>query len=136
MVSTNPVILQKGGVEINIQKCYSVNMKKSLNRFKNKPVTRLAWWGFGLGMAMILWVTLLNLFAAVIRPWLIRVNSPLASISFGMGMGFVLMLLALGALICCVTALFKGERSWAVWVGLFPVAMFLLMLIADFLAAG
>lgn len=111
-------------------------MKTPLNRFNERPVTRLAWWGFGLGMSMVLWVTLLSLFTAVIRPWLMSANSPFAAPNFGIGMGFVLMLLALAALVCCVLAFFKGERSWAVWVGLVPVAVFLFMLIADLLTAG
>jgi len=110
-------------------------MKTPLTRFKKRPATRLSWWGFGLGMAMVLWVLLLSFFSAVIRPWLISANSPFASPDFGIGMGFVLMVLALGALVCCSIAIFKGERSWAVWVGLLPVAMFLFMLIADLLIA-
>ena len=110
-------------------------MHKAINHFKDRPATRLAWWGFGLGMAMILWVLLLSFFTAVIRPWLMSANSPLAAPNFGIGMGFVLMILALGALVCCIIAIFKGERSWAVWTGLLPVAMFLFMLIADLLTA-
>ena len=111
-------------------------MKTSLNRFKNRPATRLGWWGFGFGIGMILWMTLASVFAAAIRPWLSSINSPLAAPDFGVGMGFVLMVIGLFALVCCVTAIFKGERSWAVWVGLVPVAMFLFMLIADLLTAG
>ena len=107
-----------------------------ISSFKDRPATRLAWWGFGLGMAMVLWVLLLSFFTAVIRPWLISANSPFAAPNFGIGMGFVLLLLAIGALICCVLAIFKGERSWAVWAGLVPVAMFLFMLIADLLTAS
>ena len=110
-------------------------MKPPINRFRGRPATRLAWWGFGLGMAMIVWVLLLSVFSAVIRPWLISASSPIGNPSFGIGMGFVLMLLALGTLVCCVTAIFRGERSWAVWVGLIPVAMFLFMIIADLLTA-
>jgi len=86
-------------------------------------------------MAMILWVLLLSFFTAVIRPWLMSASSPIANPAFGIGMGFVLMVLALGALVCCGIAIFKGERSWAVWVGLIPVAMFLFMLIADLVLA-
>ena len=110
-------------------------MKTSLNRFRERPATRLAWWGFGLGMAMIVWIFLLSIFTAVIRPWLNSASSPIASPAFGIGMGFVLMILALGALVCCGIAIFKGERSWAVWAGLLPVAMFLFMLIADLITA-
>jgi hypothetical protein len=110
-------------------------MKTQQNRFRDQPATRLAWWGFGLGMAMVLWVFLLSIFTAVIRPWLISTSSPIASPDFGIGMGFILMALALGALVCCSIAIIKGERSWAVWAGLLPVAMFLFMLIADLLTA-
>lgn len=111
-------------------------MKTTLNRFKDRPATRLAWWGFGLGMGMVVWVMLLSLFTAVIRPWLMSANSPIADHAFGIGMGAVLMLLALATLACCVLAVVKGERSWAVWVGLVPVAVFLFMIIADFFTAG
>ena len=111
-------------------------MKTPINRFRNRPATRFAWWGFGLGMAMILWVFLLSVFTAVIRPWLFSANSPMVTPTFGIGMGFVLMVLALGALVCCGIAIFKGERSWAVWVGLLPVAMFLFMLVADLVTDG
>lgn len=116
--------------------CYIISMNKPTNRFKDRPATRLAWWGFGLGMAMVLWVMLLSFFTAVIRPWLMSANSPFAAPNFGIGMGFVLMVLALATLVFCALAIFKGERSWAVWVGLVPVAMFLFMLIADLITAG
>jgi hypothetical protein len=111
-------------------------MKTPLNRFNERPATQIAWWGFGLGMAMILWVMLLSIFTAVIRPWLFSANSPLVDPQFGIGMGFVLMVLGLATLVCCLFAIFKGERSWAVWVALVPVAVFLFMLIADLVTAG
>lgn len=111
-------------------------MNKAINQFKDRPAIRLAWWGFGLGMAMVLWLLLISYFTAVIRPWLIRTDSLLAAPNFGIGMGFVLMLLALATLVCCVIAIIKGERSWAVWVGLVPVVLFLFILIGDLLTAS
>jgi hypothetical protein len=50
----------------------------------------------------------------VISPWLMSANSPIAAPAFGIGMGFVLMLLVLGTLVCCIYGVVKGERSWAV----------------------
>ncbi|MEL7591774.1 MAG: hypothetical protein AAGU17_10845 [Anaerolineaceae bacterium] len=85
---------------------------------------------------MIAWVILLSFFTAVISPWLMSANSPIATPAFGIGMGFVLMLLVMGTLVCCARAVVKGERSWAVWAGLIPVAVFLFMIIADFFIAG
>lgn len=111
-------------------------MVHPINSFKDRPATRLAWWGFGLGMGMVVWVMLLSFFTAVIRPWLMSANSPIADPAFGIGMGAVLMLLALATLTCSVLAVVKGERSWVVWVGLVPVAFFVFMIIADLFTAG
>ena len=99
-------------------------------------MTRIAWWGFGLGMGMILWVMLLSVFTAVIRPWLMSANSVAVAPAFGIGMGTVLMVLGLAALVCSVLAIVKGDRSWVIWVGLVPVAMLLFMLIADLFTAS
>ena len=67
-----------------------------------------------MGMGMTTWVILLSFFTAVISPWLMSANSPIAAPAFGIGMGAVLMLLALRTLVCCVYGVVKGERSWAV----------------------
>jgi hypothetical protein len=64
-------------------------------------------------MGMIAWVILLSFFTAVISPWLMSANSPIATPAFGIGMGFVLMLLVMGTLVCCARAVVKGERAWA-----------------------
>lgn len=104
-----------------------------ISKFKEKPKTKLGWWVMGLGLALFLMTQFLGLFTSVIRPILMKNGSSASSPAFGLGLGMFANMLCLAVLVTGFLALRKGERSWAVWLGLIPALLFVLMYMAEFI---
>lgn len=115
-------------------KCYIVNMTTQvLSKFKERPKTRLGWWVMGLGIALVLMGLFLGLFASLIRPALAKASSSAASPAFGLGLGMFVIVLCIAVLVTGLLALRKGERSWAVWLGVIPGLFFAFLFLAEFI---
>jgi hypothetical protein len=83
---------------------------KYISKFSQKPKTRLGWWVFGLGLPLLFVGPILGFFASVIRIALIILIA--ADVITATVLGLI--------------AIKKGERSWAVWLGLIPAILALL----------
>ena len=90
---------------------------QKISTFKEKPASKVGWWTFGLGVALVVVWPLLNLFAAIIRPLIDRLFGVTVGGPIGLGFGIFSLLLAFVTLFLGIKALRKGERSWAVWLG-------------------
>ena len=98
--------------------------KEIISKFKEHPKTKTAWWAMGLGLSTILVVPLLGIFfPAVIRPLIDKASSENVGAAAGFNVGPVSLILSIFALVTCVRAFKKGERSWVLWVGFVPAIM-------------
>jgi hypothetical protein len=111
--------------------------KEVISKFKEKPITKTAWWAMGLGLSTILSGPLLGIFTAVVRPMIDRTISENAGAAIGFGLMIVVLILSISALVLGVLAFGKGERSWALWVGFVPAilvaAFWVFMTIGEFI---
>lgn len=92
----------------------------------------------GLGLAaFLLGPMLTGIFASVIRPMIDKASSENAGATIGFNFGPVSLILSIFALVTCIRAFKKGERSWVLWVGFVPAiltgAFWVFMIIGEFL---
>ena len=103
-------------------------MAKSKPKFVKKPGTKLGWWAVGL---MIAFVTMLILNAAVLMR--LQVEIPWWQ-TFLHYYGMLIMFSGVAALVMGLIAIIsKHERSWMVWLALFPGAISLFFFLMDML---
>lgn len=108
-----------------------------ISTFKEKPKTKIAWWGMGLGLGtFVLGPFLTGIFTAVIRPALDKATSENTGAAVGINLGFVSLILSVVALVVNIRAFKKGERSWVMWAGFIPAmlsgAFWTFMIIGEF----
>lgn len=124
---------------ISQQLGYIIEMmgKEIISKFSDGPKTKTARWAMGLGMATLFVPPFLGIFAAVIRPMIDRVSSENTGAAIGFGIGIFVLALSISALVAGILAFRKGERSWALWVGLIPAilvcTLFVLMIVGEFI---
>ncbi len=110
---------------------------KIISRFGEKPKSRTGWWAFGLGLGTLLIGPLLGTSAAVFVPLVDNTVGEAAGRIAGFGVALFALLLTIAAVAAVICALKMGERSWAVWFGLFPaaasVAFWVLLVAGEFL---
>jgi hypothetical protein len=94
--------------------------RETLNRFGDRPRTKLAWWSMGLGSGALLLLVATSVLPDVDLSWgeLNVVPS-------------LLLLTGLAALVIGIAAYRRGERSFVLWIGLVPGVLFALLLIAE-----
>jgi hypothetical protein len=111
--------------------------KEIISRFKEKPKTKLAWRAMYLGLSVFLVPPFLGIFAAVIRPVIDRASSENVGAAVGFGVGAMVLVLSVLALITSIRAYRQGERSWVMWLGLVPAiligAFWIFMIIGEIL---
>ncbi len=112
--------------------------KEVISKFKDKPRTKTAWWAMGLGLGTVLGgPIMLGIFAAVIRPIIDRASNENTGAALGFNLGIVSLILSVFALVTCIRAFKKGERSWVLWVGFVPAiltgAFWVFMIIGEFI---
>ncbi len=92
--------------------------------------------GLGLSTLFVSQI-LLGLFASVIRPMINRAGSENLGASIGFGLMIFSFILSCSALITCILAYKKGERSWVLWTGFVPAilsgAFWIFMIIGEFI---
>lgn len=111
--------------------------KEIASKFSDSPKTKTAWLSMGLGITTLFVPPFLGIFAAVIRPIIDKASSENTGAAIGFGVGIVVLVLSVSALVLGIIAYKKGERSWALWVGFIPAilvcVLFILMLIGEFI---
>jgi hypothetical protein len=113
-------------------------MKKGLfSKFNAMPGTKTAWLATGLGLATILGFPLLGIYASAIRPIIDNAASEKVGAAIGFGLIIIFLILSVSALVTCIRAFKKGERSWILWVGFIPTilvsAFWIIILIGEFI---
>ena len=110
--------------------------KEVISKFKEKPKTKTAWRAMYLGLSTFLIGPFLGIYVAVIRPIIDRASSENTGAAIGFNFGIVSLILSVFALVTCIRAFKKGERSWVLWVGFVPAilsgAFWILMIIGEF----
>ena len=108
-----------------------------ISKFKEKPKTKTAWWAMWLGLSTVLTMPILGVYSAVLRPILDKASSENTGAAIGLNFGVILFLLSIVALVVCIRAFRKGERSWILWVGFVPAiltgAFWIFMIIGEFI---
>jgi hypothetical protein len=99
---------------------------KYISKFSQKPKTRLGWWVFGLGLPLLFVGPILGFFASVIRPLLDSSVAELVGQISGIALIILIAADVITATVLGLIAIKKGERSWAVWLGLIPAILALL----------
>ena len=111
--------------------------KEVLSTFKEKPKLKITWWAMGLGLVMIFSGPILGISAALLVPWLSKTISEKAASTIGFSMIIVMLGIMIAALITGIGAYLKGERSWAMWIGLIPAIIaclfWIFMLVGEFI---
>lgn len=111
--------------------------KEVISKFKEKPRTKTAWRAMGLGLATTLVGPMLGVFAAVVRPLIDKVSGENTGAAIGFSLGIVLLILSVFAIVTCIRAFKKGERSWVLWVGFIPSilsgAFWIFMIVGEFI---
>lgn len=111
--------------------------KEVISKFREKPRTKTAWWAMGLGLSTFLIGPMLGIFVAVLRPIIDRASSENTGAAIGFNAGLFALILSIVALVVCIRAYKKGERSWILWVGFVPAiltgAFWIFMIIGEFL---
>jgi hypothetical protein len=97
--------------------------KEIISQFKEKPKTKVAWWAMYLGLIAIFSGPLAGINAAVVNPWIARVSGEKLGLAAGFVFVFVILIVAISALVTGTLAYRKGERSWVMWVGLIPAIL-------------
>jgi len=108
-----------------------------ISKFKEKPKTKTAWRAMWLGLSTIFIFPILGLFAAVLRPLIDKAIGEKTGAALGFNVGIFSLILSVFALVTCIRAFKKGERSWVLWVGFVPAiimgAFWVFMIIGEFL---
>lgn len=90
-----------------------------------------------LGLSTIFIGPILGIFAAVIRPIIDKASSENVGAAIGFNFGVASLILSVLALITCIRAFKKGERSWVLWAGFVPAilagAFWIFMIIGEFI---
>jgi len=126
------------GLGVRTVSCYNTIMPKEIiSKFKENPKTKIAWWAMYLGLGSVIVIPFLGIFASAIRPIIDKASSENTGASIGFGVGVVCLILSVAALVTGIIAYKKGERSFAVWLGLVPAilvaAFWILMIIGEFI---
>ncbi len=110
----------------------------SISTFKEKPKTTIAWWAMGLGLATLIGVPLMSILTAVILPAFAIELTDEKSQALGVSLGIISLLVGVAAVVTGIIALRKGERSWALWMGLtlatLTIVVWGLMILSDVFA--
>jgi hypothetical protein len=111
-------LLQPGYIIISME-------NKIIGRFSEKPRIRLNWWTCGLGLAAVLIGPVTGFVSWVIESIMNPVHAQPKSVTSAPGFtgGTFGLILALAAIALFIMSWKKGERSWALWVGLVPAAL-------------
>jgi hypothetical protein len=98
-----------------------VCMKKEvISNFKDKPINKSTWTGMWLGLASILIFPLLSVNAIVIRPMINNAAGETVGTAVTGVAAILCIALSVLAIIVNIKSFRKGERSWAMWLGLTP----------------
>jgi hypothetical protein len=111
--------------------------KEIISKFNEKPKTKIAWWGMGLGLStLVVSQLLLGLFASFIRPMIDRAGGEKVGVPIGFSIMIFSFVLSISALTTCILAYKKGERSFILWIGFVPAilsgAFWIFMIIGEF----
>ncbi|MFA6027788.1 MAG: hypothetical protein WC752_02580 [Patescibacteria group bacterium] len=110
--------------------------KKIISHFNEKPKTKICWISMILGLISISSGPILGISAAVLMPFLSSMNENIAG-TIGIVSVIMVFVMTIVALVVAILAYRKGERSWAMWVGLVPAvlgaAFWVFMLVGEFL---
>lgn len=110
--------------------------KEIISHFKENPKTKITWWAMGFGLALLLSPMMLGIFAAAVRPILDSLIGEGISIRLSFVVLFMVLAIAVGAMSTSILSFRKGERSWAMWLGLIPaslgVAFWVFMIVGEF----
>lgn len=98
-------------------------MANIISRFKEKPKLKITWWAFALGLTMIFSGPILGASAALLVPFLSKAISEKAASTVGFSLMILILGVLIAALITSVKSYRKGERSWAMWLGLIPAIL-------------
>jgi hypothetical protein len=108
-----------------------------MGTFKEKPKAKIGWWAMGLGLATLLGVPLVSILTLVILPAFGDDFNEAMGQTIGVSMGVFSLLAGAAATVVGIIALRRGERSWAVWLGLVLAILTLvgwgLMILSDLL---
>jgi hypothetical protein len=106
-----------------------------ISTLKGKPKTKIGWWAMGLGLATLLGVPLVSILTLVILPVFGAEFTDAMGQTIGVSLGVFSLLAGAAATVVGIIALRRGERSWAVWLGLFlailTIVVWGLMILSD-----
>lgn len=110
--------------------------KEIISHFKENPKTKIGWWAMGFGLALFFMPPVLGTFAGAVRPLIDKIAGENIGGLIGIKMIFLLIFLIVAALTTSIKAWNKGERSWAVWLGIVPAilgsAFWIFMIVGEF----
>lgn len=111
-------------------------MQNIISKPKETPKTTLGWWAFGLSVSSIFSGPLLGTFAGMVRPMLDRLFGEAVGATVGFLTGIIILSIVVAAFVTSLLAFKKGERSWAVLIGLVlgtvALAFWLFMFVGEF----
>ena len=106
-----------------------------ISTFKEKPKTKIGWWAMGLGLGTLAGVPLVSLLTAVIFPAFAIEFTDATGRALGVSLGVFSLLVGAAAIVVGIIAHRRGERSWAVWLGLIlailTIVVWGLMILSD-----
>lgn len=103
-------------------------LQHSIDRFR-----KIFFWFLIISVALVI-LPLLGLFGAVIAPFINKTVGQRISLPAGFILVALILLFMAFAIIFCIKALKRGERSWLVWLGSIPA--FLVGLFWIFMVIG
>ncbi len=93
--------------------------KEIISTFKELPKTKFGWWGFGLGLSLVVLLAV-NMVSKIDISW--------GNLNV---MPALIILLLIPAITTCTIAYMRGERSYIVWIGIVPTFLFTLLVLAE-----
>jgi MFS family permease len=108
-----------------------------ISTFKEKPKAKIGWWAMGLGLATLLGVPLVSILTLVMLPAFGADFNEAMGQTIGVSLGVFSLLVGAAAIVVGIIAHRRGERSWAVWLGLIlailTIVVWGLMILSDLL---
>lgn len=102
-------------------------MTVAISQLNEKPKLKITWWATifsGLTVFVILVLILISLAVSIIQP-----GTETEIEAVGPNIGMVIPAFAIAAVVLSIIALTKGERSWAVFIGLIPPTIVLMIIL-------